>query len=76
MFTYFVHRLEPFSRFSTMYPLIGLPPVFVGGSQVSAMESSVVPSHSGSPGLPGGSVHRHFYVVKLSSVTNSTDKVL
>jgi len=51
--TYLVHLLDPFSRFSTMYPLIGLPPSFVGGSQVNEIESSVVPSHSGSPGLPG-----------------------
>ena len=38
-----------------MYPLMGLPPSLVGGSQARVIESSVVPSHSGSPGLPGGS---------------------
>jgi len=34
---------------------------------VSAMESSVVPSHSGSPGLPGGSVQRQSYTVKYTA---------
>ena len=53
---YFVHLFDPFSLFSTTYPLIGLPPSLVGGSHVRVIESSVVPSHSGSPGFPGGSV--------------------
>ena len=34
---------------------MGLPPSFVGGSQDRVIESSVVVTHSGFPGVPGGS---------------------
>lgn len=51
--SYLVQRFEPLSRFSTTYPLTGLPPSRVGGSQRSVMESGVVPAHSGELGFPG-----------------------
>ena len=53
--TYLIHLLVPFSRFSTIYPVMGLPPSFLGGSQAKVMESSVVSVASGVVGLPGGS---------------------
>ncbi len=53
---YFVHLFAPFSLFSTMYPVTGRPPSLTGGSQDKETESSVVPTHSGTPGAPGGSV--------------------
>jgi len=51
--TYGFHVVEPTTRISTMYFMTSCPPLFDGGFQRSVIESAVVATHSGTPGLPG-----------------------
>lgn len=55
-----VHLSSLISRFSTIYPVIGDPPSFLGFDQVIVIESSVVSTPFGIPGAPGISeIHVH-----------------
>lgn len=53
-----VQLSSPALRFSTIYPVIGLPPSLRGFDQLSVIESTDESTQRGTPGGPGGSVKK------------------